>query len=211
TDTWKVTPKLALTYGLRWVNYSVPYEVHGIESVQNQNFNTYFGDRVTQSEASQSGNLAVPLIAYSLGGKANHAPGYYQPQYKNFGPRLAAVYAFNPKTVFNVGAGVLFDQTVINAVQYQQSQFDYIFKSGIAEPLGTTGDPTGSLLADGRFTGLNSPPTFPSAPAITKPYFPNVIGSGASAIPYGLANGGYPTSFNEIIDPNLKTPYYIQF
>ncbi len=211
TDTWKVTPKLALTYGLRWVNYSVPYEVNGIESVENQNFNTYFGDRVTQSQASQSGNLVVPLIAYSLGGKANHAPGYYQPQYKNFGPRLAAVYAFNPKTVFNVGAGVLYDQTVINAVQYQQSQFDYIFKSGIAQPFGTTGDPTGSLATEARFTGLNSPPTFPSAPPITKPYYPNVTGSGSTAVPTGLANGGYPQSFNEIIDPYLKTPYYIQY
>jgi hypothetical protein len=206
-DTWKVLPKLTLSYGLRWVDYTVPYEVKGIESIQNTDFNTYFQDRVAQSAASQSGNLVVPLISYSLGGKANHAPGYYKPQYLNFGPRFAVAYSLNPKTVFNAGAGILFDQTVINAVQYQESQYDYIFKASFTQPFGTTGDPVASLTNDTRFTGVNNPPTPPAAPTITKPYYPFVAGSGASAFPYGLANGG---AFNESIDPKLKTPYSIQ-
>ena len=33
-DTWKVTPKLTLSYGLRWSNYSVPYDRNGIESIR---------------------------------------------------------------------------------------------------------------------------------------------------------------------------------
>jgi hypothetical protein len=206
-DTWKVRPNLTLSYGLRWSNYSVPYDRNGIESVQNFNFDTYFSDRVAQSNASQSGNLAVPLISYSLGGKANHAPGYYKPQYLNFGPRLAAVYAFNPKTVFNAGAGVLFDQTVVNAVQYQQSQFSYLFQSAVTDPFGITGDPVTSLQTDTRFTGLNAPPPPPTAPPITTPFYPFVSGTGSGAVPFGLANG---QAFNEIIDPKLKTPYSIQ-
>jgi hypothetical protein len=206
-DTWKVAPKLTLSYGLRWINYSVPYEVHGIESLENFNFNTYFGDRVTQSAASQSGNLAVPLIAYSPGGKANHAGGYYKPQYLNFGPRFAASYQFNPKTVFNMGAGVLFDQTVINAVQYQESQYDYLFQAVVNEPFGSPGNANASLLSDSRFTGLTAPPSPPAAPTITKPFYPFVSGSGSSAVPFGLANG---LAFNETIDPDLKTPYSIE-
>jgi Carboxypeptidase regulatory-like domain len=203
-DTWKMTPKLTVSYGLRWSNYSVPYEVHGIQSVQNTNFNTYFADRVAQSAAGLSGNLAVPFISYSLGGKANHAPGYFQPSHKDFGPRLAFAYSMNPKTVVNAGAGILFDQTIINAVQYQQSQYDYLFQASVTTPFGTAGDPRGSLTTDARFTGLNSPPPTPTAPTITKPFLPFVDSSGN---PNGLANG---LAFNEILDPKLKTPYSIQ-
>ncbi len=35
-DTWRVTPSLTITYGLRYQNFTVPYEVHGIESVQSE-------------------------------------------------------------------------------------------------------------------------------------------------------------------------------
>jgi len=203
-DTWKVVPKLTMSYGLRWVNYSVPYDTKGIESVQNFDFDTYFASRVAQSAASQFGDSAVPLIAYSLGGKANHAPGYFKPQYKNFGPRLAFAYAANPKTVFNAGAGILFDQTVINAVQYQQSQYSYLFQAGVTEQYGTPSDASTMLSQFSRFAGLDSPPPTPTAPTITKPFYPYVDETG---VPFGLANG---QAFNEIIDPKLKTPYYIQ-
>jgi hypothetical protein len=207
-DTWKATPKLTVSYGLRWVNYTVPYETHGLESIESAEFNSYFADREAQSAASQSGNLVVPLISYSLGGKANHAPGYFKPTYKNFGPRLAFAYSVNPKTVFNAGAGILFDQTVINAVQYQQSQYDYLFQSSTTELFGDPNSTFNSLLTDTRFSGLTTPPAQPAAPAITTPFFPFVSGSGSSAVPFGLANG---QAFNEIVDPNLKTPYSIQY
>jgi hypothetical protein len=207
-DTWKVLPKLTISYGLRWQNYTVPYDTKGIESVENFNFKTYFGDRVAQSAASQLGNLAVPFIYYTTGGKANHAPGYYAPQHLNFGPRLAAAYQFDKKTVFNAGAAILYDQTVVNAAQYQQTQFSYLFQSGVTVPFGVPGDPVTSLDTDLRFSGLSVPPPTPAAPTITTPFYPYVSGSGSSAVPTGLANG---QAFNEIIDPQLKNPYYIQY
>jgi len=206
-DTWKATPNLTLSYGLRWTNYTVPYERHGLESIQNISFDDYFKDRVQQSAASLSGNDSVPLISYSLGGKANHAPGYFKPQNKNFAPRIAFAYSpsFNRKTVFNGGVGLVYDQTVVNAVQYQQSQYSYLFQASATQPFGTPGDPTASLLADTRFTGVDNPPPPPDAPAITKPFVPFVDNTGA---PFGLQNG---QAFNEIIDSNLKTPYSVLY
>jgi hypothetical protein len=207
-DTWKVRPRLTLSYGLQWINYSVPYDRNGIESIQNFDFNTYFGARVAQSAASQSGNLAVPLIAYNLGGKANHAPGYFKPQYTNFAPKFAVAYSLNPKTVLNAGAGIIYDQTVVNAVQYQQSQYSYLFQAAVNVPLGDPNSIQNTLLQDPRFSGVNNPPASPTAPTITKPFYPFVAGSGTNAVPFGLAN---LSAFNEIIDPKLKTPYSIQF
>jgi hypothetical protein len=210
-DTWKVTPSLTLSYGLRWQNYSVPYEKNGIESLPTLDFNQLFGARLTQSAAGISGNDAVPFVSYVLGGKANNASGYFNPLYKNFAPRVAFAYSpsYDRKTVFSGGAGIIYDHTVVNAVQYQASQYSYLFQASATHPYGVSGDPVASLQTDPRFAGLDSPPTPPAAPAaITAPYTPFVDGTGADAVPFGLANGG---AFNEGVDKNLKTPYSIQF
>lgn len=210
-DSWRVTPHLTLNYGLHWDVFTDPYEVHGIESIQNFDFDTYFYDRVAQSEAGISGNQAVPFIVYRPGGKANHAPGYFATNYGNIAPNFG--YAWNPasmpNTVFNGSAGIIYDQTVINAVQYQQFQHSYLFQTSANSPFGTVGNAYSSFLADQRFAGLTTnvaPP--PAAPTITRPYTPFVSGTGANATPFGLSNG---QAFNAIINPKLKTPYSITY
>jgi hypothetical protein len=210
-DTWKLTPDLTLSYGIRWQNYTVPYDTQGIESVPNMNFNQFFGARLAQSAAGQSGNLAVPFISYVLGGKANNGPGYFKPTNHNFAPRLAFAYSpsYDKKTVFSGGAGIIYDHTVVNSALYQATQYSYLFESSANTPYGTTGNPVGSFATDPRFSGLSTPPPPPAAPAaISAPYTPFVNGTGANAVPIGLANG---QAFNEGIDNNLKTPYSIQF
>jgi hypothetical protein len=206
-DTWKITPSLTLSYGVRWQNYSVPYEKTGIESLPSLNFDQYFSDRVKQSAAGVSGDTTLPFITYSLGGQANHAPGYFQPSYRNFAPRLAFAYApgSDPKSVFSGGAGIVYDRTVVNAVQYQAAQYSYLFQATANLPLGVPSDPNTSLLNDPRFAGFSSAPPLPTAPtALKAPYAPFVT----NGVPGGLANG---QAFNEGVTSNLKTPYSIMF
>ncbi len=212
----EIDPIVCSLVRLRWQNYSVPYEVNGIESIPDTGFDDFFNARVAQSKAGESGygtdcntgSGGVPCVSYILGGKANNAPGYFSPQKTNFAPRLA--FAWTPtadrKTVISGGGGIIYDHTVVNAVQYQASQYSYLFQASATEPFGVTGDPTTSLMNDPRFAGFDNPPAPPAAPAaIHAPYTPFVDSNG---YPYGLANGG---AFNEGVDKNLKTPYSIGF
>lgn len=197
TDSWKVSRSLTLTYGLRYMYYSVPYETNGFESVQNFDFNTYFADRVAQSAAGISGPTSVPFLTYNLGGKANNAPALFQPNRKDFAPRLA--FAYNPgwanKTVFNGSAGIVYDRTVLNALNFIQDQNSWLFQNSAESDYG-------DLSSDPRVGGNFS---FPgnTPPAITEPYQPNVY----SGAPYGLSFNPY--QFDAIIDPHLKDPYSI--
>lgn len=204
-DTWKVNKSLTLSYGLRYQLYSVPYEAQGLESVQNIGFDKYFSARQAQSAAGVSGDSAVPFISYDLGGKANNGPNMYSPSYKDFAPRFA--FAYNPDsargTVIRGGAGIIYDRTVINAVNFIQDQSSYLFQNSASNQYGSSSNARGALLTNPRTGANNSFPTAPTAPAISRPFTPFV----SDGTPFGLGN----QEFNSAIDPNLKDPYSIAF
>jgi hypothetical protein len=231
SDTWKITPTFTLTYGLRYQNFSVPYEIHGIESVQSESFKDFMDARIAQSAAGvggvnslPGGTAPVPYITYALGGKKNNGPSYYAPDNKDFAPRVA--FAWTPTTdrklVINGGAGLVYDETIINALLQEQANYSYLFQSQGAVNFGLQGTSTQSaaylsLLNNPRFTSLSTPaPGGPTAPMITKPYAPfigpgdpNCNGvAGGNAGPCGLAQGG---AFNITVDRNLPTPYNMMF
>jgi hypothetical protein len=201
-DTWKLNSQLTLSYGARYQLYTVPYEANGNESVQNQTFDEYFADRMKQSAAGVSGDSSLPFLTYTLGGKANNGPNLYKPSYKDFGPRFAFAYtpSFDHKLVINGGAGIQYDRTVINAVNFIQDQSSYLFQNSAARSYGVT-SPVTSLLNDPRLGASLSIPAPPTAPAIGIPYIPFVSGG----TPHGLADN----EFDSVVDPNLKDPYSI--
>ncbi len=92
-DSWRIRPDLTLTYGLRWQYHSVPFEANGLQSVPSGNIDQIFSARVAAAAAGVSGNDAAPLVSYNLGGAANNAPGYYKPDYRDFGPRVEIAYS----------------------------------------------------------------------------------------------------------------------
>jgi len=205
-DTWKVTPELTISFGVRYQNYTVPYEQRGDQAVSSlTSFDNYFDARVKQSTAGIDGNGAVPFVSYTLGGKVNSGRGYYQPDNKQFAPRIAFAYnpGFDKKTVFSAGAGVIYDHSIINALQFQQLQTSYLFEASNTNLFGSSGNPTATLQSAPRFAGLTSQPPSPLAPSVATPFTPFVEGG----VPLGLAFG----EFNLNIDPALTTPYNLQF
>jgi carboxypeptidase family protein/TonB-dependent receptor-like protein len=101
-DEWKATPTLTLTAGLRWDYYGVAHEA--------TNRTTVFDLNVFHGVCLGSGSFNVAPSP----GPINTAPcptnpALYNPNYKNFDPRVALAWspsALHGKTVFRAGFGI---------------------------------------------------------------------------------------------------------
>jgi hypothetical protein len=215
-DSWKARSDLTLYFGLRWDFHSVPYETNGFESIPNIGEAAYLQARVASANGGISGNDAVPLVSYNLGGSANGKPGYYNNDYKDFGPRIGV--AWNPgfrsgvlgsifgdrKTTVRLGGSILFDR-IAGGASFGLDQNTFLFDSQNTANFGVPQDPFTSLATDPRFAGFKTFPTgfFPPAPSVAAPNTPNLDSSGN---PIGLSLlGGFPAFFQ--FDRRTKTPY----
>jgi hypothetical protein len=216
-DTWRITSSLTLSAGLRWQYHAVPYEVNGFEGVPNIDEQQLFGARFAAAAAGVNGNAAAPLVSYSLGGSKNNAPGYYNPDYHDFAPRLGLAYSpsytqgilgalfGDRKSSIRLGAGLNYDR-VLSTLAFELDQQNFIFSNSITDVYDASGQPVADLTGDFRFSAFNAPPPNTPAPTIDRstPFTPNVDASGN---PDGLANGGFPSFFQ--LNRTLKTPYVI--
>ncbi len=99
-DSWKVTRKLTLDYGLRYDLGTVNHEQYGRLGQLNE----------TQPNMNAGGHPGTYQYASSCNCQ------FYQKNYPyGFGPRIGVAYQINPKTVFRAGWGLTYTYIVNNA------------------------------------------------------------------------------------------------
>ncbi|PYV68248.1 MAG: hypothetical protein DMG96_36990 [Acidobacteria bacterium] len=105
-DTWKITPRLTLTPGLRWEYFGV---LHSPDSEHRLDSNFYPGAGSNILEQIASGRILRTVdVQGDLRGR------FYLPDYRSFAPRLGIAYDLfgDGKTVVRAGVGVFYDRHV---------------------------------------------------------------------------------------------------
>ena len=118
-DSWKMTPNLTLTYGLRYTISTPVYEKKGFEVRTDIPLSEVF--RLRKEAAARGENYTQPLTLV-LSGKANNAAPLYEQDKNNFQPRVAIawspsfgdnfmgkIFGRNHQSVFRGGFGITND------------------------------------------------------------------------------------------------------
>jgi hypothetical protein len=218
-DSWRITPRLTFTYGLRWIFEAPPYETTGLQvspcveaaagGCTNQNLADWFN---TSAKLAAEGMPVIDAgeVTFVLGGPVNHGPGLWNWDHRDFSPRLAVAWApdtgngwiskiLGTKDRFSLRAGynIVYDHFGIPIV----NTFDQNGSFGLSTKLG---NPAGVVTAENapRFTCLTCLP----------PPCASLMGAGCIFGP--APSGSFPvtpsnTAFaiNWGLDQSLKTPY----
>ena len=118
-DTWKITNKLTMNWGLRW-EYESPF-VDKNDAIVNVDFawdnsREPVFVRAGTGDLNQ-GNPAFPAPpGWQLVRDGRFGRGAARPDRNDFGPRVGLAYQLNPKTVIRTSGGVYFVRDIGNAV-----------------------------------------------------------------------------------------------
>ena len=149
-DTWKLSPRLTLTPGLRWEYAGQPYR---IAQERDRQVNFYFGPGSSYPERYANGSFLRALDA-----PEPYRGHLVRPDWNNFAPRMGLAWdaTGNGKLVLRAGAGFFYDGI------YRRDQMDF---TGIVE-LGATTLLPGTQLIDDPYAvdfqprALSTPPLF---------------------------------------------------
>jgi len=148
-DSWKVSRKLTLDYGLRYDYQTYMKEQYG--RMQDASFSTF--DPVTN-------HYGAVLYGATCNCQFSHNYPYA------FGPRLGAAYQIDSKTVLRGGAGIQYDvEEAPNGVLYSAADYYTIYPNGYGiSPMQNTGNPAQNGLQGGNPYAPGNP--FGNAPVV---------------------------------------------
>ena len=180
-DSWKITPKLTLDYGLRWDYQTILQETDGRMPSWDPNLPN-----------PSYGNIpGAPVFKKNLGDIYPHA----------WGPRLGLAWQFMPKTVLRAGAGISYGQT--GALEMWDLRMGSFVRYG---PSTTWGDPIGLFKNGPNVNGTPVVPVWPNfdpgqAPAAQGSDFMPWISPGAGRPPRQFQ---WSVGIQREIAPNLS-------
>ena len=200
-DTWRITPKFTLTYGLGWTLEMPPKEANGKQVIVVGPNNTPIStDQYLQAReaAALQGNVYNPQIGFSLiGNVANHPTYPYAPYYNEWSPRVAAAWDVfgDGRTVIRGGYGRTFGR--LNGVDLVLVP---LLGTGLIQPVqcknvlangtcGVTGSSNPNTAFRVQTDGLVAP-LQPATQTLPQPLYPGVNGVAAGA--------------GEGLDPNFR-------
>src|SRR3984957_17476422 len=225
-DTWRMTPRLTVTYGLRWVLEAPPYESNGLQvapcvansfnGCSNQNVADWFNRTAQLASQGASANSAGE-ISFVLGGKTNDGPGLWNWDHKNFSPRIAVAWApdtgdgwvskiLGKKDQFAVRGGysITYDHFGIPIVNTFDQHGSFGLSTDLGNPAGVVSPanaPRFTCLVPGS-SGQSCLP--PACPKLNNPGC--LLGPApAGGFPYTPGNTAFAINWG--LDQTLKTPY----
>ncbi|MBV8844265.1 MAG: TonB-dependent receptor [Bryobacterales bacterium] len=150
-DTWKITRKFTLDYGLRYDYATYPKEQYGRLPTLNP------------ALANPTAGGHPGAVTYEATCNCSLAHNYPWA----FGPRLGAAYQITPKTVFRAGFGVAYDGTATGSTGTASASANNAFSApafGAASMVLANGVPPAYVLPWPNFnTGAYPNPNFPAS------------------------------------------------
>jgi carboxypeptidase family protein len=202
-DSWRLRPNLTVTAGVRYNLYSPPWEVNGLQLAPSIPLGTWFETR-QQNMLKGIPDNALPPLTLDLAGPANGKKGFYDWDYNNFGPRVAAAWTPHAtrgflgwltggdKMVVRGGYSMLYDRVGFALA----TLFDEGGSFGMSTSLPATFGSSDETVPGARFRDLNTlPPTLPAPPPGGFPATP----------PIG------DVAIYQSIDSGITTPYHHVF
>ena len=210
-DSWRLRSNLTITAGLRW-GYETPvWETRGLQVRPTFDIMQWFRQRMVNMNAGIPSD-ASPLLSWTPAGKVNNTASWYNPDYKNFGPRLSLAYSPNynsgvlnsifggpGKSSVRLGAGVFYDKIG----QALAIDSDLSGSPGTATAL-IDGSQQFSLATAPRFAGSCSATGCTSLPAAGPPFF-----TPPTKVTFPFKPPSNVSALGFAVDQNLRTPYSI--
>src|ERR1700682_5000528 len=192
-DSWKITPKLTVNYGLRWDYYSPSRE-----KFNHLSFLDPLG--ANPSAGGLPGRLAFAGSGASCGSACFGRNFPEDTWKKGFAPRFGVAYAWDSKTVVRAGYGVFFAQAFYPGWGGGMSLDGF----NLNQAFGTTQDPT-TRQTDPFFYLDGGVPAPPQAPPFVSPAYDN--GRSPLYRPVDANRRSYAQQWNLTIERQL--PYSV--